>query len=355
VISILTVAAPAAYAATIPVLSVDSSGHVTNNGTVWQLRGVDKSGSEYACVQNFGIMTGDSTQSGIDAMLAWHINAVRLPLNEDCWLGINGVNSKYAGANYQTAITNYVNQLASNGMVAVLDLHWSAPGTELATKQQPMADADHSITFWKSVASAYKTHTSVIFDLFNEPYASSGDLTWACWKSGGCRVKDSISGGTYTAAGMDQLISAVRSTGATNPVETNGLQWGNDLSGWLANKPSDPKGRLIAGAHVYDINACVTAVCWNKNYKPILATNPIVISEYGSLSACTSTAQTGTGGILPWADSLAKKVSYLAWSWNASSCTAPSLVTNTSTGTPTNSYGVGIRAYYQSKAALPAN
>ena len=26
-------------------------------------------------------------------MKAWNINAVRVPLNEDCWLGINGVAS----------------------------------------------------------------------------------------------------------------------------------------------------------------------------------------------------------------------------------------------------------------------
>ncbi len=342
-----------ASAATTPVLSVNSSGQITNAGVAWQLRGVDKSGSEYACVQNLGIMTGDSTQTGINAMLGWHVNAVRIPLNEDCWLGINGVPAVYSGTKYRTAITNYVNLLASNGMVAILDLHWSAPGTELATKQQPMADADHSVTFWKSVATTYKPKTNVIFDVFNEPYS----ISWSCWKSGGCTATDAISAKKYTVTGMNSLISAIRSTGATNPVEANGLQWGNDLSGWLTNKPTDASKKLIAGAHVYDINACKTTSCWNTYYKPITATNPLVISEYGSKSACTSTFETtATTGLLPWADSVSgKKVSYLGWSWNAAACTAPSLVTNTSTGAATSTYGSGIKTYYQKKPALPSN
>jgi endoglucanase len=74
-------------------------------------------------------------------MASWHINAVRVPLNEDCWLGINGVNPAYAGANYQFAIGTYVRALHSAGLIVILDLHGNAPGATLATGQQVMADA----------------------------------------------------------------------------------------------------------------------------------------------------------------------------------------------------------------------
>ena len=40
------------------------------------------------------------------AIASWQMNAVRIPLNEDCWLGINGAPAAYSGANYQTAIEN---------------------------------------------------------------------------------------------------------------------------------------------------------------------------------------------------------------------------------------------------------
>ena len=33
-----------------------------------------------------------------------------------------------------------------------------------------MANADHSIDFWKSVATTFKDNSSVMFELYNEPY-----------------------------------------------------------------------------------------------------------------------------------------------------------------------------------------
>ena len=123
-----------------------------------------------ACVQGWGLFDGPNDAASVQAIKAWATNAVRVPLNEDCWLGINGVPAAYAGSNYINAIVNYVNLLNQNGLYAILDLHWTAPGTTKATGQQPMPDQDHSPAFWSSVASTFKGNSSVIFDLFNEPY-----------------------------------------------------------------------------------------------------------------------------------------------------------------------------------------
>ena len=49
-------------------------------------------GTEYACVQGWGMFDGPTDDEAIDVMKEWHINVVRIPLNEACWLGINGVN-----------------------------------------------------------------------------------------------------------------------------------------------------------------------------------------------------------------------------------------------------------------------
>ena len=102
-------------------------------------------------------------------MTAWHINSVRIPLNEDCWLGINGVLPQYSGANYQSAIARYVTLLLENGLYPILDLHWSAAGNQLATGQAAMPDQDHSPTFWSQVAGVFKDNLGVAFELFNEP------------------------------------------------------------------------------------------------------------------------------------------------------------------------------------------
>ncbi|MGH7729101.1 MAG: glycoside hydrolase family 5 protein [Vulcanimicrobiaceae bacterium] len=256
------------------------------------LHGVDRSGTEYACVQNFGIFDGPNDQTSVAAIASWHTNAVRVPLNEDCWLAINGVNPAYAGANYQTAIVDYVDLLNANGLIAILDLHWNAPGTQSATGQEPMADADHAPAFWSSVAATFKSNSSVMFDLYNEPYVAS----WSCWRDGGSA---SACGTPFAIAGMNALIAAVRSTGASNIVLAGGLAYANDLSGWLQNEPSDPSGNLVASWHSYNFNTCDTTSCFDSTVAPVAAVVPVVAGEIGETTARTATSIRSWPGSTP--------------------------------------------------------
>jgi endoglucanase len=145
------------------------SGNMIVNGANQPVRllGVNRSGGEYMCIQDRGIWDGPVDSASVHAMLAWHINVVRVPLNEDCWLSINGVNPAYGGENYQKVVVDFVNLLNSNGLIVILELHWSAPGTTPATKQAAMPDSDHTLAFWQSVATTFKSNSAVIFDLFN--------------------------------------------------------------------------------------------------------------------------------------------------------------------------------------------
>src|SRR5262249_54003018 len=52
------------------------------------LHGVNRSGTEYACIQGWGIEDGPMDQMSVNAIATWGANLVRVPLNEDCWLGI---------------------------------------------------------------------------------------------------------------------------------------------------------------------------------------------------------------------------------------------------------------------------
>jgi endoglucanase len=96
-------------------------------------------------------------------------NTVRVPLNEQCWLGL-GVDPAYGGAGYQAAIGRYVQMLRDRGFVVVLDLHRSAPGSARSLDQEQMPDRDHSLDFWREVATAYKGDTGVVFDASNETW-----------------------------------------------------------------------------------------------------------------------------------------------------------------------------------------
>jgi endoglucanase len=331
---------PSASITGAPVVHV-SGNHLTDaGGATLRLLGVDRSGTEYACIQGWGMFDGPSDAASITAMAAWHINAVRVPLNEDCWLGINGVKAAYGGAAYQQAIGQYVGRVHQAGLVAILDLHWAAPGATPATMQLPLPDADHTPAFWSSVATAYRNDPSVVFDLFNEPYVDTGNANtsdpWSCWLNG-CTIKAGNGvASAWQAAGMQSLVDAVRSTGATQPVMAGGLAWSNDLTGWLAHRPNDPSGQLAASYHVYNFNACGTVACWNQQVAPVAAQVPIITGEIGE-NDCA-------GGFInqymAWADG--KGISYLGWTWDTWDCrNGPALITDY-TGTPTN-FGLPFR------------
>ena len=114
------------------------------------------SGTEYACIQGWGIFDGPSDAAMINAIASWHANVVHIGLNEDCILGINGVPSQYAGANYMNAITGFVNRLHARGLYAEVSLMWAAPGTQQALDHPPILDQDHSPAAWTAIANAFK-------------------------------------------------------------------------------------------------------------------------------------------------------------------------------------------------------
>jgi chitodextrinase len=311
-----------------PGITVSGNQLVDGSGATLRIAGVNRSGSEYACAQGWGMFDGPTDDASTSAITTWGINAVRVPLNEDCWLGINGVNSAYAGSNYQVAVRGYVNRLLAHGLDVILDLHWGAPGTQLALGQEQAPDADHSPAFWSSVASQYKGVTGVAFDLFNEPH----DVSWSCWLNG-CAMP-----GGWQAAGEQQLINAVRGAGATQPVIVEGLNWGGDLSGWSANAPRDPAGRLVAGWHIYNFSGCNTMSCWDSTVAPVAQQVPVLATEIGENDCGGSFLNS----LLPWADS--HRIGYVAWAWNNASCGGgPSLISDYS-GTPT-AYGAAYKAY----------
>jgi hypothetical protein len=325
---------------------VDASSHTL------RLLGVNRSGQEFKCIQGgsagslgWGIFDGPTDLASVKAIASWHANTVRVPLNEDCWLGINGVNPSFGGAAYQAAVQSYVSMIHQAGLYVILDLHWNAPGTVAAAAQQPMPDADHAVDFWKSVATTFSSDPAVVFDLYNEPFLygsymqnSSGD-PWDCWLNG-CGLNQYLTGGNpytqnfaWNAVGMQTLVGAIRGVGATNPLMIGGLDWANDLSGWLAHLPQDPQHAIVASWHSYPGQGCSATSCWTSVIAPIALQVPVVTGETGDN---VSSAATFVDSLLPWAD--AQGISYLGWTWNTWGDPANILIADYA-GTPTTNYG----------------
>ena len=194
---------------------------------------MNRAGTEYTCIHNLGIFDGPSDAASVAAIRSWNVNIVRVPLNEDCWLGINGVNAAYAGQNYINAIVSYVNLLHQYGMYAELSLIWGAPGTNLATYQPGSPDEDHSPAMWASMANTFKADPNVILAPWGET-----DVDANCFLNGGvCEATYGLNNTAYDTAGMQQAVDIMRQNGYTGIIAIPGTDFANDMSQWLTHIP----------------------------------------------------------------------------------------------------------------------
>lgn len=364
----------------------------TSNQPV-RLRGINFSGPEYECtfggIFDYGQPVGGDAinvpgQGFMNAVKTWQINVIRIPLNETCWLNINGYPKNITAAAYKTGISNFITLANANNIAVVLDLQWAAPATFAADCDNnnpignkvtnncglmPMPDLDHAPAFWTSVATMFGSNNSVILDLFNEPYPITNDIStasWTCLRDGCANLTTNGCAGcpnpgpTYTAAGMQLLVNTVRATGATNIIASPGITFTDTLDQWLTYKPVDPNNNIIADWHVYGCSGaplyicpppggdefCTASTCWDAQVKPVSLVVPVVVNEIGDKDC----AHGFVDDLMMWADD--KGIGYLGWQWNPFNCSgSPALITDYS-GAPTG-FGIGIRNHLLSVAGIP--
>jgi len=343
-------------------LSVRGNQIVDQDGAPIRLLGFNNSGAEYACIEGWGIFDGPNddntrmTASVVSRMASWKgANTVRIPLNEQCWLGL-AVDPAHGGPAYQNAIRDYVRLLRDHGFIVVLDLHRSAPGSAPSLEQEQMPDRDHSLDFWRQVATAYKDDTGVVFDAFNEPFPfaeADSPRAWQCWRDGGCELLSQNGGQRYVAAGMNELIATIRSTGAPNVIAVGGIHWAEMLNRWLEYRPTDPLNNLIASFHNYAHNPnCRDTNCYDTVLAEVAKAVPLYVGELGpdtdpdlrETGECTSKSVRPGGfsaRILDWLDE--HDASYTPWAWNAWANDCYALISSF-VGTPTRFWGKEVQA-----------
>jgi hypothetical protein len=291
------------------------------NGKPLRLIGVDRSGTEYSCSGpvagggfGYGIFQGPVDAGSVSALLSWHVNAVALPLNEACWLGgYAKLNPQYSGAAYRRAIVAYVNRLNRSGIYVILRLSAAAPGQhaygedQISSDEIPMADADHSVAFWRSVAKTFRSNHWVLFHTYDEPH----DVSWKCLLHG-CLANDKPEGherfGTYRTAGNQAMVNAIRGAGARQPIIISGPNFAGDLSQWKRYAPADPRHELMADVSSFDYSDYV--VSHATSLQSFVRSHPVIVGGFGD-THCESTYSQKLMRIM---DGL--KQSYLAWTWN---------------------------------------
>jgi endoglucanase len=313
--------AAAAPARSGGVVHISGNRFIGIGGLALRLIGVNRSGTEYACAGpvagggfGYGVFQGPADDRSIRAMLRWDINAVALPLNEACWLGgYAGLNPKFTGARYRAAIVRYVERLNHFGIYVVLRLSGAAPGDHAygsdpsSTDEIPMADSDHSVAFWASLAATFKPNRMVLFHTFDEPH----HVGWECLLRG-CTTTDAPNGtnryGAYSTAGNQMIVDTIRAAGARQPIILSGPGFAGDLSGWKRYLPHDPARQLAADVSSFDYSDFV--VSHQAELRRFARQHAVIVGGFGD-THCTSAYSRKLMGIM---DSINQ--SYLAWTWN---------------------------------------
>lgn len=320
-------------------LRVSGNRLVDSHGAPIQLRGVNRSGTEYSCIHGTGIFDGPSDEASVSAIASWHIDVVRIPINEDCWLDINQAPAAFSGATYRQAIVDYVSRLHTVGIYAELSLIWAAPGSYQATYQSGAPDEDHSPALWASLAATFRDDPDVILAPWGETVVDAD-----CFLNGGvCEATFGPSNTAYVTAGMKQAVQVMRVAGYAGPIAIPGIDYANNLSQWLSHEPPDPLHQLVAEAHVYGGNTCGTASCWDAQLLPVAQRVPLLTAELGGDYEGNDCSGNFTRTFTSWADPLG--VSYELWTWDTwGNCSA---AISDYDGTP---YGNGVfyRAHLQS-------
>jgi len=253
---------------TITTFGIKTKGNtfVDLNGAVLQLQGENVTGLSEGSTSMWDAFYDTPASTWQAAASKWHMNIIRLPVAEYNW---NNNSTSAKGRHYQDIVAKAVANIIAAHMYPIIDLHSASPNAYQNgshVDRPGYADKDNSIRFWSSVAAVYKSNPAVLFELFNEPVADEPSGAWNATRlslllhgsDGGAgnfplwmfvNGNFSNTGVTFNVAGNQQLLDAIRATGATNVILYPCPSWDNHPAQSLAVKPTDPLGQLGATIH----------------------------------------------------------------------------------------------------------
>lgn len=249
----------------------------------FRARGITRSTVEAGCPPSTSIWDGPVDDASVRALRARGINTVRMSLSDACWR--NGSLSSLTDRNaYLTEVAAYARRLIRHGITPIV-----APRATAATSIE---------SFWLDAARAFRDDNAVVFDLVDAGYPAVGtadpSLVWSCW----WHTDADCAGLDILYPGVQSLVEPIRRYGAFNLILVGGLDGSNDLSGWLAHRPTDFAGRSLAAAwHVDSTSACGTPACWRSTLLPLAAQVPVVATSVSTPAAAGWLSRHGIGQV----------------------------------------------------------
>jgi len=277
---------------------------IAPDGSVFVPRGVNKGGLEW-------LRKGyDEDFLNYERMKSWGANFVRIPLSPAFALPRMCSYDK----NYMARVDRIVSWAEQLKMMVLLDDHVATRGLTCGVGKWagPQKAPDmHNVEFVEMLATRYKHHPMVAIDLYNEPH----DIPDGVWRNGGM-----VDG--YRAAGMQQLLNAVRATGNKNLVFVSGNMWANDLR-MVVDKPLYDDFNVVYAAHSYPF-MCGRVIAVGEPYRcqgeqypphldayiaPAIGKRAVMVTEFGTQRPIPGEVQ----AVIDWSER--HNIGWAAWLW----------------------------------------
>jgi endoglucanase len=320
---------------------------IAGNGATVVLRGINRSGLEYAAPVSGDFLAGAHMTFGEfeEIIDDWGARAVRIPFSQSRVLDAE------TSAAYLHALDTAIDWAASLGAYVLLDLQWLDPAVSYGTtaggalnRIAPLPSPE-SLEAWRILADRYQNEPAVLFDIYNEPHSRLPDDPHVprAVRSDGSEYQ--LVHGRVTAAVWRRvaarLVRTIREVHPRALIFVSGVSWGYDLRDVpLDPAEAGPEG-IVYAAHAYRSSmfergggrSVRGARAWDAAFGALAASVPICVTELG-----------GEVEDLEWGSRLleylqAKEIGWLAWSWSD----RPRLVTTDEPGRPTP-FGALVRA-----------
>jgi endoglucanase len=270
------------------------------------LRGVNRSGLEYAGPDEQGFLSGAAiSRMEIEVIVRqWRCNIIRLPFNQDFVLrGRDG----RSGEEYQRALDQVIYWASSFGAYTLLDLQWLDADRIYGGGRNyvaPLPNFD-SFELWTTLAQRYKDEPAVLYDLFNEPHDRLNDDPFPLNKEDGTTYRDRQRKVTMNEwqPWARALTGAVRAENPDALVFIAGTNWGYDLRGM----PMD-LSNVVYSTHVY----ANKGDDWAGAFGGLSQSAPVFVGEFGGMNT-PSDLDFGKR-LIPYLEELG--VGWAAWSWS---------------------------------------
>jgi endoglucanase len=248
----------------------------TSTGAPVLLRGMNRSGLEYAGPDEQGFLSGAAiSRSEIRHIVQdWGCKVIRLPFNQDFVLRGRGGCS---GEEYQGALDQVIYWASLFGAYTLLDLQWLDADRIYGGDRNFVAPLPNmqSIELWALLARRYSDEPAVLYDIFTEPHDRLNDDPYPLNREEGTTYPASRR--LVTMAEWQpwarKLTSAIRSESPDSVVFISGINWGYDLRGM----PMD-LANAVYSSHVYSDKG----MNWPDAFGNLSQTVPVFVGEFGA-------------------------------------------------------------------------